>query len=482
MNLQMDPKEFELLLEELQDSNPDMSPAQILELASMVNHVHSMPEIDPPTDLFNKISEQIKLPENCSEESTIVVPDLDQSQSVSLLNQIVLSISRHIVPFSGGAVAMLVLVMLFDGPMQHPQLQEDFYKQVELRTSSDTELINETKAILKADIESQPALAAKVLPKPSVTPAAKDSNKAVVKEQNLEQSEQQITANLDQKSKSVVKRPDTVASMASSAEAQLKAAPSMRAEKFSATVKQAKMRSDIGTRVRSNRTTKKNSFYSEPSESVMASKMLAPSSGAVRSGLMASLNSRSDDWIAQPKLVMAQTKSSSTALKKSDNNASKFRAMASISAMGTDSEISADESYLEENSFDETLPPVIQKTAEKIGVLELQWIVPLSSLSKARNILEAFDSNYNHIRHLDMSNLEDYSEIRGVVTADTYLIKLNIKRLSELINKVGKHGFMQVMNLDGSKKSVSLEKFLEQQSVNSENQLWETQLLILVTG
>ena len=124
MNQPFDHQEFELLLQELRESNPDMQENEILELASMVSHVGSMPEIEPPNNLFGKIAKRIEIED--SKVKTGLENESRVTEQTSLLNALVINISRHMVPFSSGAVAMLVLVILFDGPIQ--ESESEFYE------------------------------------------------------------------------------------------------------------------------------------------------------------------------------------------------------------------------------------------------------------------------------------------------------------------------------------------------------------------
>ena len=59
MNPDFNAKEFENLIEDLRETNPEMSEAELVELASLVHNIQEMPELDAPTGLFEKVKSEI---------------------------------------------------------------------------------------------------------------------------------------------------------------------------------------------------------------------------------------------------------------------------------------------------------------------------------------------------------------------------------------------------------------------------------------
>lgn len=464
MSQSFDHQEFELLVQELRESNPDMQEKEILELASMVNHVGSMPEVQPPNDLFGRITKQI---ETANSDSTIH-SELEDSvtQRTSLLNALVINVSRHMVPFSTGAVAMLVMVILFDGPIQ--KTESEFYEN----RSNSVQLNSETMSMLSKVTEQDVPVIPNGLVKNSETSFL---SKDAIQTNAVEMPQQDVGASLEvaqsgekQIFRAAVAEPQNSIVMSAKNDAKIALTrPQMKSTKpDSESEKNSSQRSKKVQNFNSEQSSSKVQKFKSKQSSTSFSR------GSVRSGLVASLKSRKDDWL--------MNQSSSTPAfraKKLNREISEpvaFGRMSDVYAMGSDD-------ALKDSELNYTLAEA-NEINEKFKVLELRWEIPLKNLFSAREIIEAFDPEANHIRHLKMSNLEDYNEISGQITSDTYLVKLSTVRLVELMQKSLSVGELKVVNFEGSKTPISLKNFISEQAEQTKDHFWETQLIIIVSG
>ena len=194
------------------------------------------------------------------------------------------------------------------------------------------------------------------------------------------------------------------------------------------------------------------------------------SRGSVRSGLMASLESRKDDWVVNKPNSNFQAKK----LDRETAAATAYGHMSDVYGMDSDNSLvdsEQDSAVLEADG-----------SKGNTKVLELRWKIPLRNLIRAREIIDSFDPEVNHIRHLNMSNIEDYSEISGKVISDTYLVKTNLVRLIELMKQSVGVGVFEVANSGDSKTPINLKQFISRQAGQAKDYIWDTQLIIIVSG
>ena len=115
MNSHFNAKEFESLIESLKQSNPEMSETELVELASLVHNIQEMPEVDAPKGLFEKINAEINNQASIEDFSRETRED-ETTFETCWLDQFVSSLQSYLLPFSSGAVAMLVVITVFDFP------------------------------------------------------------------------------------------------------------------------------------------------------------------------------------------------------------------------------------------------------------------------------------------------------------------------------------------------------------------------------
>ena len=115
MNSQFNAEEFRCLLQDLREANPEMSESELLELASLVHNVQGMPEEEAPKHLFDKIKREINYQDDEVNYSEKIIEKELPTDSFWLDN-LVKSLQAYLLPFSSGAVAMLIMITVFDLP------------------------------------------------------------------------------------------------------------------------------------------------------------------------------------------------------------------------------------------------------------------------------------------------------------------------------------------------------------------------------
>ena len=92
-----------------------MSETELVELASLVHNIQEIPVVDAPKDLFEKVNSEINNQASVEDFSPEIRRD-DTTFERSWLDHFVSSLQSYLLPFSSGAVAMLVVITVFDFP------------------------------------------------------------------------------------------------------------------------------------------------------------------------------------------------------------------------------------------------------------------------------------------------------------------------------------------------------------------------------
>tara|TARA_B100000674_G_C37948930_1_gene966309 strand:- start:1314 stop:2582 length:1269 start_codon:yes stop_codon:yes gene_type:complete len=420
MNLQFNAEEFRCLLQDLREANPEMSESELLELASLVHNVQGMPEEEAPKNLFDKIKREINYQDgeaNYSEKMT----EKELPKDLPWLDNLVKSLQAYLLPFSSGAVAMLIMITVFDLPQINSNsiepMESSMTDQSAEIISDESTLSNESKLSPNVIVESMNSgVDPKVVKKPPIP--------------------MQAVASLGSEFANHAKRPRI------------------------ANLKLTKSRSRVqalgmGREVPQN-------FSNEP-----------VNSGQVRSKMMASLKSRTDDWIPRKSKSEKVLWTEESVGQISSNQFAYQENFSSYAGLSSPESSAGDQI---DNEFARS--PLIKPTASR-EALEIHWKLSIRELSKARNLMKSSLPEINHIRHLNAEDLEDYSEISGEIITDSFFLKLDLSKLKSLIKAAKDLGSFWTPDTAGKKSPKNFQDYLNKHQARDDMVL-DIQLLLYI--
>ena len=402
MNSKFNTEEFECLVTDLKDANPEMSDSEILELASLVHSVQVMPEIEAPKNLFDKVKAEISYQgdgrshlENNRYEKL--------HKDVSLTDSILQKLQTYLLPFGSGAVAMLLLITVFDLP--------------QINTLSDNSMQHTSSSPGVVVVSNELSL-----------PNASDQDSSVISMSNNQGNKSQVS----QKSSNLFR-------VVSSKNPSKKPVKRPKIAKLDLKKSSSKVQAlGIGREVSAGHVSGQST------------------TGSVRSKMMASLKSRKDDWITRipehKKFISSEESGGNASLNQFDNRARSPHYAALSSLDGS----------IEKQINNELTPVYTDKSATSKEALEIHWKLSIRELSRARNLMESTVNETSHIRHLNTEDLEDYSEISGEIITDSFFLKLNFSKLKKLLETAKDVGSFSILHSDGEKSFMSLYDYLNQ--------------------
>ena len=421
MNSQFNAEEFQCLLQDLREANPEMSESELLELASLVHNIQGMPEEEAPKHLFEKIKREINHQDdevNYSEKTT----EKEFSTDLSWLDNLVKSLQAYLLPFSSGAVAMLIMITVFD----LPQINSNSTGPMESSmTDQFTETISDESALANASKQSSSVII--------IEPMNSGVNPNFVQKPSIPM---QSGASLGSESAKHVQRPRIA---------------NLKLKKSRSRVQALGM----GREVPQN-------FSNEP-----------VNSGQVRSKMMASLKSRKDDWIprkSKSEKVMWTEESAGQISSNQFAYQENFSSYAGLSSLESSAGGQIDSKF--------TKSSVIKPTASR-EALEIHWKLSIRELSKARNLMKSSFHEINHIRHLNAEDLEDYSEISGEIITDSFFLKLDFLKLKNLIKAAKDLGSFWVPDTAEKKSSKNFQDYLNK-NLARDGMVLDIQLLLYI--
>ena len=422
MNSHFNAKEFEILIENLKESNPEMSETELIELASLVHNIQEIPEVDAPKGLFEKVNTEINNQasvENISRKTR----ENKTNFEISWLDQFVSSLQSYLLPFSSGAVAMLVVITVFDFPTFN---------------SNDSEVF-QSNAVYE-DLQTAPADFGSSKQKLHSPP--QDSQVQVLAQ--VQQSSENLSRSINQKA---TKKID-----------------SRKSTSRRKIVKVERKKQKIALKAM-GMDQKKSQTIAEPTKP-----------GPVRSSMMASLSAKRDDWIPR-KSELKRTRAPQAI--DGVMPASEFSPVP-VNISGDDSLSSLSPSSEESLHFESDKSP-IKKAVGYREALELHWKVSLDELKNARRLIKDSFSDVNRIRHLVADDLDDYSEISGQILADSFFLNVDSDTLKDLVKKADKLGSFWIPDRSNPKLFESLKDYLVEHS-SSNGRVFDVQLKLIING
>ena len=422
MNSHFNANEFEILIKSLKESNPEMSETELIELASLVHNIQEIPEVDAPKGLFEKVNSEINNQASVEDFSPETRED-DTTFERSWLDHFVSSLQSYLLPFSSGAVAMLVVITVFDFPNLNSDDNQVFQSNA---VSEHMQNAHADFASSKQKLHNPPQFS-------QVQVAA-----------NVQQSSEKSSMSLNQKA---MKKIDS--------------------RKASTTRKI----------VRVERKKPKIDLKAMGMDDKARGTIIEPAKpGPVRSSMMASLSAKRDDWISRK---------SRSARAKAPQAIDRVMPASQFSPVPvnipSDDSLSSLSSFSEESLPFESDKSLIKKVVAHRKVLELHWKVSLDQLKNARRLIKDSFSDVNRIRHLVVDDLDDYSEISGQILADSFFLKVDSDKLRGLVEKADKLGSFWIPDRSNPKLFESLKDYLIEHS-SADGRVFDVQLKLIING
>ena len=420
MNPDFNVKEFENLIEDLRETNPEMSEAELVELASLVHNIQEMPELDAPSGLFEKVKSEINNQDSVKDSFQNQKENKISSES-SWLDQFVSNLQSYLLPFSSGAVAMLVFITVFDLPILNTNLSES----VQSKATYEDFQVNSTEFGISSE-----------------TVANSPQNLEIKTMAKVQQPSKKSSGITDQKT--------------------------LKNNDLSKSSKRRRI-------VRVDR--KKRDLKAMGIGKKAPSQIMEPSKpGPIRSSMMASLSAKRDDWIPR------KSKSTTT---RSPQQIDRVMSVSQFSPaseyISSEDSLSSLEPSSEEPLNFVSDKSLIKKAVTYREVLELHWKISLEELKNARNLIKYSFSDVNHIRHLSAEDLDDYSEISGQILADSFFLKVDTKSLKDLIEKANEIGSFWIPDRRNPKLYKNLKDYLSKHPP-SDGKLFDVQLKLVIIG